>query len=266
MHSEQFAGVVNFDYAGFALPCGPRHSMGLTVTRVGVDDIPVTALRNADLKLGEVYQDETGRLQRNVPYVARTISDAEWAIYLTMAKEAAPWAWGVSTKLVYKSIGEHSAWGLGFDLGMRRVCANGLLLGAAVQDLTTTLLSWDTGRRELIVPTVKLGAARPWQVPFWGLRLTPAADAEVRFEGRRFSAQAHLGPASFDMHLGLEAEIRGAFALRVGSDVGHLTLGAGIHLPRLDVDYAFLGRQYLGHTHRISLRLRLEEARFRRPD
>ncbi|MDZ7372552.1 MAG: hypothetical protein ONB23_01155 [candidate division KSB1 bacterium] len=264
MHGEQFAGVVNFDYAGVALPYGPRHSLGLTITRVGVDDIPVTALPNADLKLGEVYVDDNGQLRRNVPYIARTISDAEWATYLSFAKVLGEWAWGASTKFVYKALGDHSAWGLGFDVGLRGKTVGDVVLGAIVQDVTTTLLSWDTGRRELIVPTLKMGIAKDWRLRFGDLRFLPTADVDVRFEGRKYAAQAHLGPMSFDTHLGAEVEARNLFAVRVGSDVGHLTLGLGIHLPRLDVDYAFLSHGYLGATHRVSLRFCLEEARLAR--
>ncbi len=40
--------------------------------------------------------------------------------------------------------------------------------------------------------------------------------------------------------------------------------GAGIVLPNLDVDYAFMNHKDLQETHRISLRVRLEENAFAR--
>ena len=50
----------------------------------------------------------------------------------------------------------------------------------------------------------------------------------------------HVGPASVDVHAGLEYEFRNLVAVRVGyNDVRQLTLGAGIRLPKLAVDYSF---------------------------
>jgi hypothetical protein len=49
--------------------------------------------------------------------------------------------------------------------------------------------------------------------------------------------------------------------------VKQLTLGAGLHLRKLDIDYSFARfseENDLGDTHRISLRMILHEARFAR--
>jgi hypothetical protein len=46
-----------------------------------------------------------------------------------------------------------------------------------------------------------------------------------------------------------------------------VTVGAGIHLRKLDIDYSFAkfdAADQLGNTHRISLRIMLQEDRFRR--
>jgi hypothetical protein len=68
--------------------------------------------------------------------------------------------------------------------------------------------------------------------------------------------------------LGLEFDFKKAIALRVGyNDIKQMTLGAGIHLRKLDIDYSFAQfdkENNLGDTHRISLRLILQEARLAR--
>ncbi|MDW7682058.1 MAG: hypothetical protein SCK70_15960, partial [bacterium] len=94
--------------------------------------------------------------------------------------------------------------------------------------------------------------------------LVPAVDLDVRFENRQYASQFHLGSVSFDTHLGLEYQFKKLIAFRLGADVGRFTAGAGIKLPNLDVDYAFLSHDELGNTHRISLKLTLEEMKFRR--
>jgi hypothetical protein len=57
---------------------------------------------------------------------------------------------------------------------------------------------------------------------------------------------------------------RDAVAFCFGSDVGNFSAGAGINLPKLQIDYAFLSHSDLGDTHRISARLSIEEAKYRR--
>ena len=265
MHSERFAGVVNYDYAGVAIPYGDDATFAVSFTRVGVDNIPYTAVRNKDLKVLDVYEGEDGELLRNLPYVDHMFSDAETALYLSFARRRGEGlSLGANAKLVHKGFDRYSAWGLGFDLAVQGRLWGDLRFGANLQDATTTLLSWNTGRRELIAPTLKLGLGWLWQAPWLGIQVVPVADVDIRGEGRKLAAQWSLGRLSLDSHVGAEISLRRAVALRVGSDFGHFTVGAGLRLPRLYIDYAFMDHEDLGGTHRISLRLRLEEARFAR--
>ena len=105
---------------------------------------------------------------------------------------------------------------------------------------------------------------------FFGGKLTPALDFDVRFENRRFASNFNVGPVSFDMHAGLEYNFKNLFAIRGGyNDVKQFTLGAGVKLPKLNIDCSFARFNYsknerLDDTHRISIMLTLEEARFLR--
>lgn len=141
---------------------------------------------------------------------------------------------------------------------------NGLRIGANLQDATTTILAWNTGRKELIVPTLKIGAAMPLSVGFLNGTLLPAVDADIRFEGRETAAQLSGGPASMDFRAGFEYLYKEALALRAGSDTGHFAAGVGLRLPKLEVDYAFMSHSDLKNTHRVSLKISLEEKKFRR--
>ncbi|MCG3120290.1 MAG: hypothetical protein ALAOOOJD_02949 [bacterium] len=255
MHAEQFAGVVKYDFGSFAIPFGPHRSLGLSLIRLGVDDIPETKLENPNAKLSPT----------NRPYIARTFSDAEYALFLSYAvKRTGNLSFGANIKILHKSLGDHSAWGLGFDIAALYNPLGNLQFGLNLQDITSTILAWDTGRRELIVPAMKAGVSYPLAVPMLGGSMSPAIDFEVRFEGRDFASQFSAGPVSLDSHLGWEYQ-RDAFAFRFGSDVGDFAAGAGISLPKLQIDYAFLSHSDLGDTHRISARLSIEELKYRRP-
>jgi hypothetical protein len=98
----------------------------------------------------------------------------------------------------------------------------------------------------------------------------PAVDFDIRFEDRRYSAYTNLGPVSLDTHAGLEYTFKNLFSIRGGyNDVKQFTVGAGIKLPKLNIDYSFARFseseiERLDDSHRISLILTLEEPRFLR--
>jgi hypothetical protein len=254
MHAQQFAGVVKYDFGSFAVPFGPHRSLGISLIRLGVDDIPETKLENPNAKLSPT----------NRAYIARYFSDAEYALFLTYAvKRSDKLSFGGNIKVLHKGVGDHSAWGLGFDLAALYNPFGNLNVGINLQDVTSTILAWDTGRRELIVPGMRAGISYPLAIPVVGGFMSPAVDFEVRFEGRDYAAQLAAGPASLDTHLGWEYQ-HDVFALRFGSDVGRFAAGAGISLPKLQIDYAFLSHSDLGDTHRISARLSIQDAKYRR--
>ena len=255
MHSEQFDGVVNYNYGSFAMPLGTNRSLGIGLIRLGVDDIFVTKLTNPELKLGAT----------NKPYVERTISDAEYALFLSYALRKSPkWSWGANVKIIHKSLGDYSAWGLGFDLATILKPVGDLQIGLNLQDLTTTVLAWNTGAREIIIPTLKVGAAYPLQLKGLGGYMAPAVDFDIRFEGRDYAAQFAAGPVSVDSHLGWEYQFRDVVALRLGSDIGNFTAGAGIVWQKLQFDYAFLSHDDLGNSHRVSAKLSFDNPKSRR--
>jgi hypothetical protein len=267
MHDEQFGSLVNHDYAAVALPFGPTASLGLSVIRLGVDNIPDT--RNAGVDDNGNPVTDLERFSRIDPGRVTYFNAADWAFFFTYARSVSPeFSYGANVKLVRRSVGEHGATGVGFDVGASYTPVENMLLGVNLQDITTTFLAWDTGRNELISPTVKLGAC--YQFSAIGGRIIPAMEMDVRFENRQYASTFNFGPVSADILAGLEYQFRDLFALRIGySDVKQLTLGAGIHLPKLNIDYSFAkfdGLYQLGNTHRISLMLTLESDQFKRPE
>lgn len=263
MHDERFGNLINYDYGAVAIPLGPKGSLGFSLIRLGIDGIPDT--RNALIdNNGNGVFDNADRLDYNkITY----FSSADWAFYFTYSKrQSEVFSYGANLKLIRRELGANSATGIGFDVGVWFHPTERWFLGANFQDVTTTLIAWDTGTNELISPTMKVGSA--YRIDFLGGRFTPAIDFDVRFENRQFASTAHLGPASLDLHSGLEFDFRNLVAVRLGySDIKQLTLGAGVHLPKLDIDYSFMKfdtQGQLGNTHRISLKFTLQEDRFKR--
>jgi hypothetical protein len=266
MHDERFGSLVNYDYGSVAIPFGTSASIGLSIIRLGVDNVPNT--QNALIKgLNNTgYFLEPGD---RLDYSKITFFNAaDWAFFLTYSKkQSEKLAYGVNMKIISRSLDYGSAWGIGFDVGAVYSPMSNFRLGANLQDITTTLLAWNTGTKELITPTAKLGSS--YDIPIFGTgRITPAMDFDLRFENRQFASMAHVGPVSMDMHAGLEYGFKNLFAVRIGyNDVKQITVGAGIKLPKLNIDYSFAkfdGNDQLGNTHRISVIFSLEDEKFKR--
>ncbi len=267
MHDERFAGLVNYDYAAVALPIGATTTLGISAIRLGVDNIPNTQYAGLDANGNLLPPDQVQNFSRVDPNRVTYFNAADWAFYFSYAKHhSEDFSYGANVKIIRRVQDVGSATGIGFDIGGQYKASEHILLGATMQDVTSTLIAWNTGTNEFLTPTIKLGAAYLHQIG--DFKLTPTVDTDIRFEGRSYSAQAHLGPASLDFHVGGEIGYQNITALRIGySDIGSLNVGAGIHLPKLDIDYTFAkfdSENQLGNTHRVSLTFTLESDQFRR--
>lgn len=263
MHDERFAGLVNYNYGAVAIPYKTDMTFGLSVIRLGVDGIPDT--RNALIDLnGNLKLDGDEQLDYNK---ITEFNYADWAFLFSFAKRYSEnLSYGANLKIIKRDIAEYGAWGIGFDLGLIYLPVENLSLGANLQDVTTTIVVWDNGTTQLISPTLKIGAA--YQFRILNGVLTPAFDTDIRFENRRFASILNLGPVSFDFHSGLEYTYDNLISVRLGyNDVKQFTFGAGIVLPKLNIDYSFVKfdrEGELGNTHRISLMLTLQEPKYQR--
>jgi hypothetical protein len=261
MHDERFGGMVNYDFGAVAIPYGTNVTFAVSLMRLGVDGIP-------DSRNALVDRNQNGILDSTDfidPSKVTYFNSADWALYFTYSKRVSNnLTYGINLKILRRGLEVASATGIGFDIGVLYSPRENWFVAANVQDVTTTLIAWSTGTNELISPTLKLGTA--YFIDLFQGRFAPTIDVDVRFENRQFASIAHLGPISFDPHVGLEFDYKNTVALRIGyNDVKQLTLGAGLHLRKLDIDYSFarFGKENdLGDTHRVSLRMIFHEARF----
>lgn len=269
MHAEHFGDLVNYDYGAAAIPYGSDMTFAISIIRLGIDGIPDTREALVNRSTGIVIYDINDPSAQIDPSRVKQFNDQDWAFYLTFAKKHSEnFFYGVNVKIIRRDIAEFGATGIGFDIGALYYPFENFALGANIQDVTTTLVAWNTGRNELVSPTLKIGSA--YKVEALGGYIMPAVDFDVRFENRKFASNFNVGPVSFDMHAGFEYKYKDLFAVRGGyNDVKQFTVGAGIRLPKLNIDYSFarfnmseLDR--LPDTHRISLILTLEEPKFLR--
>jgi hypothetical protein len=267
MHDERYGQLANYNYGSVAIPYGKDWSFGISTMWLSIEGIPDTRNALYDANKDGILDIRTDRLNYGL---IKEFNNNDYAFYLTAAKRHSDdFYYGANIKIISRSFsGIASATGIGFDIGAMYFPMENLVLGANIQDVTTTIVAWNTGRNELITPTAKVGASYTYAFS-WG-KIIPAIDLDIRFENRRFASQFNIGPVSFDSHSGLELCYKNLFAVRAGyNDVKQFTIGAGIKLPKLNIDYSFAKfnmskEDALPETHRISLMLTLEEPRFLR--
>ncbi len=268
MHEEAFGGVVKRDFGAYVQPVGwnllggDAAGFGVSLFRLGVDDIPITAQLQNQLDTnhdGTVDDQEVlglFNLQDQIYYK----SDQELALLVSYGERHGAWQYGGTLKLIRQTVAGYSSAGIGFDFALLRprIWRN-LDLGVKLQDVTTTYLSWSNGTNELITPCVTPGLAYRIPLPRWNAGLLLAGSLEMRADDRGHADEIVAGSFTANSHLGLEVSFRDRVFLRGGFNSGYaaknLTAGAGFRLNPLTVDYAYAGDTLDNNevTHRISV-------------
>ncbi|MBN1233387.1 MAG: hypothetical protein JXA60_08560 [Candidatus Coatesbacteria bacterium] len=248
MHCEQFGGLSQFDFIGFSKRYKTDEGIGIGLSMLSVPDIPYT----------ELPDPSKPPSADNRPYISKYVTSRDFALNLGYSRyfknvvSSKGLVLGATFKGIYRHLGDDSAYGGGFDLGMQFPVHPRLVIGTIVKDCFTTPLIWSTGKKEIIVPSPWLGFA--YRMPFiFGGELTLMSDTEWHFENRQTADQFSLGKTTMNLHYGIEYLIKKRVALRAGSDEGVFTAGSGIYLNKIALNYAFLSDDdFNGSSHRIS--------------
>ena len=259
MHASYFAGIANYDYAGFATPIDENSHLGLSLIRFGVDDIPDTRfLFDAD---GTLNYDNVN-----------SFSAADYAFIVSYAKRIPKidnLSVGANFKIIHRNVGSFAnAWGFGLDVGLQYQTGN-WQFGANARDITGTYNVWSfnseefrdvfaqTGNEipeqstEVTLPRLLLGVGYSdrFKEDKFGWLISLGADAT--FDGERNTVvKANWG--SIDPYAGLELDYKQTFYLRGGvgtfqeiknfdgstSTSFQPNFGLGIKLKQFSIDYA----------------------------
>jgi len=222
MHSEYFAGIAKYDYAGFATPIDSQSVLAVSAIRFGIDDIPDTRF----------LYDANGNINyNNIKY----FSAADYAFLLSYARKTnfiPGLSFGANFKIIHRTVGSFAnSWGFGLDAGAQYHYKN-WLFGLMARDITSTFNAWthntelikdiytQTGNTipensiELTLPRLLFGAARSFQIKK-KFGLLAAADFDFTFDGKR-NVLVKTGLISIDPHIGIEADYKKIVYLRAG--------------------------------------------------
>ncbi|RPD47803.1 PorV/PorQ family protein [Hymenobacter sediminis] len=257
MHSELFSGIVKNDYAAFSMALDDKSAIGLSVLRLGVDDIADTW--NLVNSYGYINYD-------NIRY----FSVADYAVLLSYARKIGNIEGlqvGANAKVIYRNIGNFAdAVGFGVDAGVQ-YNRNNWRLALMARDITTTYNAWTIhpeefrgspdvvlelpkSSTEITLPLFVLGASRLVKLPGEFTALG-AVDLELSTDGQRNTLISSKA-VSVDPRAGLEVGYKQLVYLRGG--VGNIqqvqsftgkeewkvqpSLGVGLALSGLRLDMA----------------------------
>ncbi|MEE4257282.1 MAG: PorV/PorQ family protein [Bacteroidales bacterium] len=280
MHNEYFAGIAKYDYAGFSMRLDTMSTVGISVIRMGIDDIPNTI---------NLYDN-----QGNINYNRITkFSAADYAIMFSYARKSRikGLSYGANIKLIYRQIGSFArAYGFGLDVGLHYRTGN-WLFGAMARDITSTFNAWTfdltddmqdvflaTGNEipenslEVTLPRLNLGAGRYFRISDSFSSLV-AVDLDMTFDGKR-NTLIKSDPVSIDPKLGVEFGFKNIVFVRGGirniqeeTDFGDKTsitlepnFGVGVRIKKMvSIDYALtnIGDSYF-YSNVFSLRIDLD--------
>lgn len=260
MHASYFANIANYDYIGGAMPLDEESAVALTIIRFGVDDILNTTKLIDDQ--GQINYDRISKF-----------SAADYAFTLSYARTlpVEGLSFGANAKVIRRVIGKFAtAWGFGFDVGLRYETGSNWEFGLMARDITTTYNTWDINKEkyadiqnavpgenqdlpettEITLPKLQIGAAKSFDFNE-DFRLKTEVDLNTRFVQTNdvfSSSSVSMTPA-----VGFEFSYNDLVFLRGGvgnfqneeqfdgnTDLGFQpSFGVGFKYKGISIDYAF---------------------------
>lgn len=238
-HAEQFGGTVNHDFivAGIRSTLG---TFGLGIVRLGVDGITLSGL-----------EDPTQPLSPgNRPVATGATGTSDYVLSIGYSRQIRPkLSVGTTLKAIWRNLDVGDGTGYGLDAAIHYRYDNHWQVGAVIRDLTRTRITFDSGARDSIQPSLNVGAAYKTKIASLKGRIM-IASSFVLNQDTSEAEDAQL------LRTGLEYRHNKGLSGRLGLEGDHFTAGAGLEPSgRFRVDVAFLENGDLDNTYRISASL-----------
>ncbi|MDP7421553.1 MAG: PorV/PorQ family protein [bacterium] len=219
MHLTPFQMDSSHDFVTTVFPLGEVSTWGMYYLRASTPDIPITQLG-------------TDGLPDIVEYAK---NDRNLLAFSYGRKFGKRFSAGFTLKYLSEKLSNAKATAWGSDIGFLFQASSSLKLGFAVQDVTETLISWNTGHSDTVPQRYTFGLSGKLLED----KLTLALDANI------------MKQRPSEWHLGSEYVFANMLSVRAGLDARKLTAGLGFRFGRWEMDYAFENHD-LGDHHRLS--------------
>ena len=244
MHAEEYAGLLKYDTASAVW--GNENKISVVITRIGIDDIPLTKLVNPNDSLSS----------SNRPYKYKSVNNSDLVVYVGISRKIGNYILGITPKLAYRNLAEENGFGFGADISTYFEF-NKILLGIKLRDFFTTQILWGNGTHEIVNPGLDIEANYPFIFPVLQKASKVYLGSEMYTEGRDTAATLALGFLSMDFHLGCEILMHQNVNVYLGYDVRDFTAGLTLNLKAWQINYAFENDTELENSHRLSIGYKL---------
>jgi hypothetical protein len=238
-HAEQFGGTVNHDFITVGIPAD-LGTFGIGLVRLGVNGIRLSSLEDPSLPLGP----------GNRPVASGKAGTSDYTLTVGYGRAIRNHlSVGATLKLIWRNLDAGNGTGYGLDLGVHYVHHDTWRMGAVIKDVTGTRITFDSGARDRIQPSLNVGVAY--------LRPLQTLDGQILLSMSAVINEATSGAEDGQtIRSGLEYRHQRGLAARLGLEGDHFTAGAGLEpTDRIRVDIAFLENGDLDNTYRISASL-----------
>jgi hypothetical protein len=242
MRSEHFEGLLSQNQISLRL----GKDTSLIVNHLAIDKVKLTKLEHEDDPLSN----------DNRPYVWKTVTNQDLIIYGGFARALRENLYvGISPKLAYRDLAEHSGYGFGADLGALWNAGKGVSLGVNLRDFFGTQILWESGEHEIALPNLDFESSYGFTMLKYDIPIVVLARIQAFAEERGSASNLSSSGISADLHSGFLVQPIPALKLMAGYDVDSFTAGLGLQLKALGLNYAFKNRpaEGLGYTQKVSL-------------
>lgn len=261
MYARLFGSLENQHYISVAIPIFGGATVSASWIRLSVEDIPRYAFDGETSTAWQRIKGDAFPLDYEPEGYFGSYDDAyiitfakykriKWDLGWQYFELPVDFGYGMNFKVLRQSIDDRTGSGIGIDVGLitrlnlsdvfEDAYYGNLAVGLNVQDISETKISWDTDSRhkDKVQRNFKYGFSYSQPLTFMKSQFTVAYDINSRYDGTA--------------HLGAEFLYNSLLAVRLGSNEGSFTTGAGIYYWKFRVDYAYQGHD-LGNSHRVSM-------------
>lgn len=241
MHAEEYMGLLSYDT--ISAIWGNDNKFSVVITRIGIDDIPLTKIENPEDSLS----------YKNRPYKYKSVNNSDFVIYFGISRKIGKYNVGITPKIAYRDLADESGFGFGADISTYFEISRKIMLAARIRDFFTTQILWSNGTHETVNPGFDLEVNYQFIFPIIQKNSRFYFGTEIYTEDRDVASKASLGFFSLDYHFGCEINFHKTVNIYLGYDIDNFTTGLSLNISNWKLNYSFEQNTELDNSHRISI-------------
>ena len=241
MHAEEYMGLLTYDTASAIW--GKDNKFSVVITRIGINDIPLTKLVNPEDSLS----------YSNRPYKYKSINNSDYVVYFGLSRKIGRYIIGLTPKIAYRNLAEESGFGFGADISTFFELTKKMLVAVKIRDFFTTQILWGNGTHEIVNPGIDAGLKYKFFFPIFQKNAQLFLGTEIYTEDRDTASKLSLSFLSLDYHLGCEINMHEVVDVYFGYDIDNFTTGLSLNYNNWKINYSFEQNSELENSHRVSI-------------